>query len=124
MLPVRCDEVTDRVLAAAEEFRARKSVKRDSGVFGSILGEESGRLNLYFALDALGMEATDFCRVLTVGVFGVAAGPFEKKDVKLFCFKESVEAAFLADIVAESLERTQSRSGLRIKSPQGVILNK
>ena len=109
VLPVRFEEATDRALAAAEEFRARKSVKRDSGVFGSNSSEESERFDLYFALDALEMEATDSREALPAGVFGVAveaeaevtAGPFEKKDVKLFCFRESVAAVFLADIVAE-----------------------
>jgi hypothetical protein len=95
------------VLAAAEEFRARKSVERDSGVFGSISNEERGIFELYFALDALGMEVADFCRGLAAGVLGVpfepepTAGPFEKKDVKLLCFNESVEAVSLDDIVAE-----------------------
>jgi hypothetical protein len=45
---------TDRVLPAAEKFRARKSVKRDSGVFGGSIPEEgSGVFDLYVALDAL-----------------------------------------------------------------------
>lgn len=106
VLAVLYDEATDRVLAAAEEFRARKSVKRDSGVFGSISDEERGIFELYFALDALEMEVVDFCRGLGAGVFGMpafepepTAGPFEKNDVKLFCFNESVEAVSLDDIV-------------------------
>lgn len=120
MLPVRCDEATDRVLAAAEEFTARKLNKRDSGVFGSISGEEGGIFDVYFALDASEPVATDFCRILTAGVLGVAfeaeaaAGPFEKKDVKLFCFRGSVEAVFLADIVADR--------GPNIKYVQGSAL--
>jgi hypothetical protein len=47
------------------------------------------------------MEATDFCRDLPTSVFGggfeaeeaATAGPFEKKDVNLFCF--------FSDIVVE-----------------------
>lgn len=94
------------MLPAAEEFKARKSAKRDSGVFGSISDEERGIFDLYFALDALETEVTDFRKGLGAGVFGVfetwpTAGPFEKKDVKLFCFKESVEAVSLDDIVAK-----------------------
>jgi hypothetical protein len=105
VLPVPCDQATDRALAAAEEFRARKSVERDSGVLGFISGEEDERFDLYFALDALEKEGLE---VLTAGVFGVAfeaeptAGPFEKKDVRLFCFKESVDVVSLADIVTDS----------------------
>ena len=97
VLPVPCDQVADRALAAAEEFRARKSVERDSGVLGFLSGEEDGRFDLYFALDAL-----EGLKVLTAGVFGVepTAGPFEKKDVRLFCFKESVEVVSLADILS------------------------
>ena len=92
------------MLSAAEEFRARKSVKRDSGVFGgSISDEERGISDLYFALDALEAEVVDFCKGLDAGVLGAfepepATGAFEKKDVKLFCFKESVEAVSLDDI--------------------------
>ena len=93
------------MLPAAEEFRARKSVKLDSGVFGgSISEEERGIFDLYFALDALETEVTDFCKGLGAGVFGVfepTAGAFEKKDFKLFCFKESVEAVSLDDIAAK-----------------------
>lgn len=99
VLAVLCDEVTDRALAAAEEFRALTLVKRDSGVFGSIADEERGIVDLYFASDVLEMEVADFCKGLAAGVFG--AGPFEKKDVKLFCFIESVEAVSLDDIVTE-----------------------
>lgn len=61
--PLLCDQATERVLSAAEEFRARKSVKRDSGVFGgSISDEERAISDLYFALDAfkLETEAADF----------------------------------------------------------------
>lgn len=56
-------------------------------------------------LDAREIEVADFCKALTTGVFGVVfepeptSGPLEKKDVKLFCFKESLEAASLADMV-------------------------
>ena len=93
------------MLPPGEEFRARKSVKRDSGVFGgSISDEEGGIFDLYFALDALEMEVTGFCKGLDAGVFGVfepAAGAFEKKDFKLFCFKVSVEAVSLDDIAAK-----------------------
>jgi hypothetical protein len=59
------------VLSAAEEFRARKSGKRDSGVFGgSISDEEREVFDLYFALDALETEVADFCKGLDAGVFG------------------------------------------------------
>ena len=89
------------MLPAAEEFRACKSVKRDSGVFGgSISDEERGIFDLYFVLDALETEVTKFCNGLDAGVFGAfePAGVFEKKDFKLFCFKEFAEAVSLDDI--------------------------
>lgn len=94
------DQATDRVLPAAEEFRACKSVKRDSGVFGgSISDKECGIFDLYVALDALETEVTGFF----AGVFGAfePAGAFEKKDFKLFCFKEFAEAVSLEDIAAK-----------------------
>ena len=97
------DQATDRVLPAAEEFRACKSVKRDSGVFGgSISDKERGIFDLYVALDALETEVTGFCKGLDAGVFGAfePAGAFEKKDFKLFCFKEFTEAVSLEDIAA------------------------
>lgn len=89
------------MLPAAEEFRARKSVKRDSGVVGvSISDEERGIFGIYVALDALETEVTE---VLDAGVFGAfePAGALEKKDFKLFCFKEFVEAVSLDDIAAK-----------------------
>lgn len=92
------------MLPAAEEFRARKSVKWDSGVFGgSISDEERGIFDLYVALDAFETELTDFCKGLDVGVFGAfePAGVFEKKDFKLFCFKEFDEVVSLEDITAK-----------------------
>ena len=92
------------MLPAAEEFRACKSIKRDSGVFGGSISEESlGIFELYFALDVLETAVTDFCKGLDAGVFGgfEPAGAFEKKDFKLFCFKESVEAVSLDDIAAK-----------------------
>jgi hypothetical protein len=104
VLPAFCDQATDRVLPAGEEFRARKSVKRDSGVFGgSISDKERGAFDLYVALDALETEVTEFFKGLDAGVFGAfePAGAFEKKDFKLFCFKEFDEAVSLDDIAAK-----------------------
>jgi hypothetical protein len=105
VLPALCDQATDRVLPAADEFRACKSVKRDSGVFGGSISEEESRgiFELYFALDVLETEVTDFCKGLDAGVFGgfEPAGAFAKKAFKLFCFKESVEAVSLDDIAAK-----------------------
>lgn len=84
------------MLAAAEELRARKLVKRDSGVFGSISDERRGIFDSSVALDVLEMEVADFCKGLDAGVLGVAfepeptIGSFEKKDVRLFCFNDIV----------------------------------
>jgi hypothetical protein len=40
VLAALCDQATERVLPAAEEFRARESIKRDSGVFGGSISDE------------------------------------------------------------------------------------
>jgi hypothetical protein len=102
------------VLAAAEELRARKLVERDSGVFGSISDEGRGIFDSSFALDVLEIEVADFCKGLDAGVLGVV---FEKKDVRLFCFNESVEVVSLDDIVA-ALEV----GGLFTKNANGLVL--
>ena len=97
------------MLPAADEFRACKSVKRDSGVFGELITDtERGIFDLYVALDALETEVTGFCKGLDAGVFGAfePAGAFEKKDFKLFCFKEFAEAVSLEDIADERALRS------------------
>lgn len=96
---VRCEDATK--LAAADEFKARVSTYRESGVFGSF-GEDE-----YCTLDAFFCEAAD-CAFSEAGVLKVGggfvetAGPFPKNEVKLFCFIESVESLCLGGILCRA----------------------